>query len=317
MNIRLVIVGLILLFFSNSILFFTAYASNLEVIQQLKRLNEALKQTQERIKNELKDKNNQEINSQSFQRNIQEVFQEEYKNTQMISYKEDDSIFNQALRQCDEMKKSKEDLVSGAGKKVLTGAAIGAAIGAAAGGKKRREEGAILGAISGAMAGLAYELWTKKDLFEESPEKLAKRVKYNPSNGLYLKIGEIVVKNENVKTGDNLRLILRVEYLFPEFFSNSVSENKNLFMFGMKPVSGEKNEESSSVYHTIKIRAYVINKDNQNFVAEEEYSIPPGTTPFLYVFPICDAIPRGEHEIKFVVERMGIKDEKIVRFTKI
>lgn len=230
--------------------------------------------------------------------------------------KDKDVVSDAILIQCESMKKDKESLVASAGKKILAGAAIGAAVGAAAAGKKRREEGAILGAIAGMIAATGYELWTKKDLFEEDALKVARKVGYQPSQGPYLKIREIKLNKENFKIGESLRLILRVDYLFPEAVdSEKLNKSKNfaILNFGFK----ENKEETSSIFHEITIKAYYLKDNQEYYVAEETYNIPPGSTPFLYVFPICEAFKKGEHTIKFVIEKGNMKDEKIVIFNRI
>lgn len=296
-----------------------ALGFDLKAIEELRKLQDALKQTQKRLETELKGKSEKELKSKEVQRRVQEVFKEEYEKAMKSeeSYGLDEEILRAKIRSCENMKKRKEDLLTSASKKIIGGALIGAAVGAAAAGKDRRSEGAIIGALGGMMIALGHEIWTKKDLFDESAEKLAKRIKYDPTQGLYLKIGDIKLDKQSYKLNEDIRLILKVEYLSPETFvsrGNSTPSILGLSFFSSQREDGEKTDLN---FRDVKISAYLL-KDNQEiFIAEEEYTIPPGTTPFLYVFPVCEVIPQGEHKIKFVIESQGVRDERIVTFNRI
>lgn len=292
---------------------------DLKAIEELRKLQEALKQTQKRLETELKGKSEKDLKSKEVQKRVQEVFKEEYEKAMKVEGGQDlnEEMLKIRIKNCENMKKRKEDLLTSASKKIIGGAIVGAALGAAAAGKDRRSEGAIIGAVTGTLIATAHEIWTKKDLFDESPDKLAKRVKYDPAQGLYLKIGDIKLDKSSYKLNEDIRLILRVEYLSPESFTLTPKDTSSFL--GLSFFSSQKkiNEAADPNFLEVKIKAYLVKEEQEIFIAEEQYSIPPGTTPFLYVFPVCEVIPLGEHKIKFVIEGQGVKDEKIVVFNRI
>lgn len=203
----------------------------------------------------------------------------EFSNLEDFQKKLENSQRDLILSQCESMKKEKESLVSSAGKKILAGAAVGAAVGAAAAGKNRRTEGAILGAITGMIAATGYELWTKKDLIEEDAYKVAQKVGYRPEQGIYLKIREIKPNKENVKMGESLTVIVRLDYLFPEAIDSEKLKNSGSFNLFGSLIKGN-NEEKPAIFHEVTIKAYYLKENQEVFVAEETYNIPPGCTPF-------------------------------------
>jgi|GEM_PF-3557365 len=298
------------------------YANNsLEALKQLQEVNKALKRTIERMKEE--GTLNQGDKKQIEER-YQKIFQEELKKAKeesfSISTGIQDPFLEKGLQVCENMKKNKEELSASAGKKILVGAAAGAVIGSAAAGKDRRREGAIIGAIGGALAATAYELWNKRHFFEESPEKVAKRVNYSPEKGAYIKISKLEFDKTNYRDNENAKLIMRIELLTPDF-NPKVSEEKNLlkdiFSFKKGDAEYDNNNTTTQRFYDIKVEAYLVKENREIFIAEEKYSMPMGSYPFLYVFPMCPIIPKGTYELKFKVSYGEMQDEKRVSFEKI
>lgn len=297
------------------------YANSLDALKQLQEINKALKRTIERMKEE--GTLNQGDKKQVEER-YKKIFQEELKKAKEESShtfgpEVQDPFLEQGLQVCENMKKSKEELSASAGKKILAGAAAGAVIGAVAAGKDRRREGAIIGALVGVTAATAYELWNKRHFFEESPEKVAKRVNYSPEKGVYIKISKLEFDKTNYRDNENAKLIMRIELLTPDF-KPKVSEEKNLlniFSFKKGDAEDDKNNTTTQRFYDVKVEAYLVKENREIFIAEEKYSMPMGSYPFLYVFPMCPIIPKGTYELKFKVTYGETHDERVVSFEKI
>lgn len=298
---------------------YDTFASSFEALRRLQEINRALKGTVERMKEE-GTLNSTKENKELVEKRFKSVFQEELEKAKREGgdlSRSDDPFIEQGLSLCEQMKKRKEELSASAGKKILTGALVGAGIGAVAAGRDRRSEGAIVGAIAGVIAATAHELWTKKDLFEESPEKVAKRVKYSPEKGVHLKITKLDFNKKSYKDNEDARLILRVELLTPDY--RGESDDKPRGIFGKLASSREVAKElpQNNTFYDIKIEAFLIRDNKEVFIAEETYSIPMGSYPFLYVFPMCPVIPKGTYELKFKVTHGEVSDEKVISFEKI
>lgn len=166
-------------------------------------------------------------------------------------------------------------LIDQAAENKLKGIATGAAVGALI--DKDRKRGAILGAISGAAAATAHTMWATKDKHPEDYDKTAKRLGYKPSQGDLLKI-EPVVKNTEYKRGDYAEIVLRVSLLTPDK-NNHVPVWINTYLVG----------------------------ENKTMIplGSESYYVLPGTTPFVYFFPVCDSVKEGVYRLNFQITSLG------------
>jgi len=295
---------------------YDVFASSFEALRKLQEINRALKGTVQRMKeeNRLNPENREQV-----EKDMKRVFQEELEKAQRGiagTGGAEDFLVEQGLKQCEQMKKRKEELSASAGRKIITGAFIGAGIGAAVSDRDKRTEGAILGALSGVIVATAHELWTKKDLFEESAERVAKRIRYTQDKGIHLKISKLEFNKRNYKDNEDARLILRVELLTPDF-KLSDDASKSILSRIVKSKDNEEVEIKNSKFYDIKIEAFLIREGKELFIAEEVYSVPMGSYPFLYVFPMCPIIPKGVYELKFRVSHGEMSDEKVVSFEKI
>ncbi|MCX7873200.1 MAG: hypothetical protein N2327_02040 [Caldimicrobium sp.] len=167
----------------------------------------------------------------------------------------------------------KVSLVEKSGKDILKGIIAGALLGAA--GSEDRSKGAVLGGIAGAVTAMTYKMATTRHLQRESYESAAKRHGYNGGN---LLTAEVIVPRREISEGRYAEMILRVSLL----------------------------TEKKSDVEPISITTYLSFRNTRIPIGKEEYYVELGTTPFVYYFPICSGIKRGEYTIVFEVVGAGI-----------
>ncbi|MGB9745080.1 MAG: glycine zipper 2TM domain-containing protein [Desulfurella sp.] len=172
------------------------------------------------------------------------------------------------------------------GKNALVSGIIGGLVGALLGGKNNRAEGAVVGAVAGVAGGALYTALAHKNELSKDYDTTARDVHYNPSNGPYFDIVNIIMKQNIFHVGDYIYIDSRYDILSPE----------------------KDQAELLTYYATI----YRNGKPVLSFT-DNRY-MPEGEVSDLFYIPVCEGAIPGNYTLKLKAVCMGIAKEKEVSF---